>query len=62
MTDFKLVRKAEVTVQSDDLSTEDRYVILNWILGEMNGIEADTYANECLYPEQISRIHRRLNP
>ena len=55
MVDFTLRRSAEVFVEHD-LSEEDRFAILDWILGELSGLETDRYATICKYPEQIERI------
>jgi hypothetical protein len=60
MPKLTLKRSAEVYVDVD-LSEQDKYDLLDWLLGEMNGLEADAYASICKYPQQISRIHKGPN-
>jgi hypothetical protein len=57
MPKLTIKRSAEVYVDVD-LSEQDKYDLLDWLLGEMNGLEADAYASICKYPDQIARISR----
>ena len=59
MVDFTLQRSAEVFVEHE-LSTEDRFAILDWILGELNGPETDAYPKVTKYPMQIKRMAEGL--
>jgi hypothetical protein len=54
----KLTLKRSAEVYADvDLSEQDKYDLLDWLLGEMNGYEADAYGGICKYPKQISLIY-----
>jgi hypothetical protein len=60
MPKLTLKRSSEVHVDVD-LSEQDKYDLLDWLLGEMSGLEADAYAGICKYPCQISKIYKGIN-
>jgi hypothetical protein len=60
MVQFTLERSSEVYVDVE-LSAQDKHDILDWILGEMNGLETDKYATLLKYPEQIKRIFLKMS-
>jgi len=59
MVDFTIERYVKVK-SATTLSVEDKFEILNWVLGRMTGTEAMQFADRCRYPTQISKIYKRL--
>jgi hypothetical protein len=55
MTKLTLKRSTEVHVDTE-LSQQDKYDLLDWLLGRMCGNDAAAYGLICKYPSQISLI------